>query len=460
MRASISRAIGLKPREAVTIRFWPVLLIGFGALVALVALSGISALRRARDSYAGISLLYQTEHRTEQATGNLRDAAQSSAILVRDFLLDPGASVTDTRRELVKSQQSMAAELAELSPLIPPEDAPRLDKLRRGIDEYWQTIDPLFSWTSAQKAHLSAGFLKREVLPRRQAVLNLVAEIQALAYDSVRKRRGEIDRREAELPLHVGRIILGAICMAFLVAAASLFRIFELERIAIRQRRAMESAQRELRDLSQQLVRTQEEERRSLSRELHDQVGQILTAVRINLGNLEEALAVPDDRIRQQIEQTKRLAEQALRSVRDLAMGLRPAMLDDLGLGAALEWQARQHSRLCHVPVTVSIEGDLGGLSDAHRTCVYRIVQEALNNAAKHARAKAIRVSVQCQNDSVSIVVHDDGQGFDLGQSSHGLGLVGMKERVRQLGGDIVIASEPGQGTELLAEIPLTPAEI
>ena len=86
-----------------------------------------------------------------------------------------------------------------------------------------------------------------------------------------------------------------------------------------------------------------------------------------------------------QLEQAKRLSEQALRSVREIAMGLRPAMLDDLGLGAALEWQARQFSRLCDVPVTAKFEVDLESLSEAHRVCVYRVVQEALNIAAKHA---------------------------------------------------------------------------
>jgi signal transduction histidine kinase len=271
----------------------------------------------------------------------------------------------------------------------------------------------------------------------------------------MRKRRQDIEAREAALPFYAGVIILPTILLGLVVAGLTVFRIFELEKTASRQSKKVESAEREMRELSRQLVQTQEEERRSLSRELHDQIGQTLTAVRINLGNMEEALGTQGDPVHQQIEQTKRMAEQALRAVRDLAMGLRPAMLDDLGLEAALQWQARQHSRLCGVPVTVSVEGDLLELSDAHRTCIYRIAQEALNNAAKHARAKAINVSVRCHAGSVAIAVHDDGQGFDMLKTGGGLGLVGMKERVRQLDGEILIQSEPGQGTELMAEIPL-----
>ena len=444
-----------KRGETLKSRLWPVLLVGFGTLLILVALSGLSALRRASAGYSRISALYDAQHRTEVSLSQLRSDIQGSAVIVRDFLLDRSAPVQGFRRELMKSQQTTAAALAELGNLISAEDRPKLLHLHEDVDSYWESFDPLFRWTGAQKAGLSSGFLQREVIPRRQAVLNVVEEVQELTYDSVRKRRADIEARQAALPFYTGLIIAPTILIGLIVAAVTMVRIFELEKTATRQSDAVQTAEREMRELSRQLVQTQEEERRALSRELHDQIGQTLTAVRINLGNLEEALGNDGYSVRSQIEQTKRLAEQALRSVRDLAMGLRPAMLDDLGLEAALEWQARQHARLCGVPVTVSVEGDLADLSDAHRTCVYRIVQEALNNAAKHARAKEIRVGVRCREGSVSIAVQDDGQGFDMTRPASGLGLVGMKERVRQLDGEILIQSEPGHGTELMAEIPL-----
>jgi signal transduction histidine kinase len=444
-----------KPGETLKSRLWPVLLTGFGTFLILVAISGISAMHRAREGYAGISRLYEAQHRTEQSLSRLRADVQGSALTVRDFLLDAEAPVGAFRRELVKSQQAAAAELADLGSLVAPEDVPRLSRLRENVNAYWQSLDPMFGWSGPQKMSLSPGFLKREVLPRRQAVLDLVSEIEGLTYVSVRKRREDIEAREAALPFYAGIIVVPTILVGLVVAILTVVRIFELEKTASRQTRAVEAAERQMRDLSRQLVQAQEEERRSLSRELHDQIGQTLTAVRINLGNLEEALPQEDYAIHQQIAQTKRMAEQALRSVRDLAMGLRPAMLDDLGLEAALQWQARQHSRLYGVPVTVTVEGDLSDLSDAHRTCIYRIVQEALNNAAKHARAKAIDVHLRCNAGAVSITVHDNGQGFDLQSSGGGLGLVGMKERVRQLNGEILIQSEPGEGTELIAEIPL-----
>jgi len=459
MKNTLTRAIRFGPTRAVRIRLWPVLIFGFGTLVILVALSGVSAMRRASESYAGISSLYESERRGEQALGRVRSDVQVSAITVRDFLLETSVSPDAARRQMHRLRQSAVAELDTLTGLISTDDKPKLAHLRDDLNAYWQSLDNLFAWSGEPGANRRSLFLKQEVIPRRQAVLGLVSDIEELTYDMLRKRRQDIDTRQQELPYYVGRIVTPVILAGILVAIFSVLRVFEMEKGAERQRQAVESAERELRELSQQLVRTQEEERRSLSRELHDQIGQTLTAVRINVGNLEESLGEQTEKIRQQIDQTKRLSEQALRSIRDLAMGLRPAMLDDLGLGPALEWQARQHSRLCHAPVTLDVEGNLDELSDTHRTCVYRMVQEALNNTAKHARAKHIRIQVTCNSRSVTIAVHDDGSGFDMMKTGSGLGLVGMKERIRQLGGQFMIQSEVGRGTELLAEIPLASRE-
>jgi signal transduction histidine kinase len=273
--------------------------------------------------------------------------------------------------------------------------------------------------------------------------------------DSIQARRQDIDRREAELPVFVSRLIGATILVGIVVAIASAVRISALEAHSAKQQAAVAAAGEELRNLSRQLVETQEEERRALSRELHDQIGQLLTAIRIGAGNLEEDLPEDSDRARLQLDQIKRLSEQTLRTVRDLAMGLRPAMLDDLGLGAALEWQARQHSRLCGVPVSVDLDG-ADNLSDSQRTCVYRVVQEALTNIAKHAQARNIEVSVKSVDGGISILVSDDGAGFDAeAGSGKGLGLLGIKERVRQLGGEASVESERGAGTRLKAWLPL-----
>ena len=434
---------------------WIVLVIGFSLLVILIAFSGFSALQRADEIHASISALHEADHQNEEVLGRLRSDLQISAIAVRDFLLDPSADAGSARSEIRRLQESTTASLDKLRPLTRPQDAAKYGRMRVEVDDYWRSLDPLFTWSPAQRAG-SSSFLRSQVLPKRQAALDLAREIEELTASGVRQRRDEIELRQANLPGYVERVIGATIVVGMVIALMSILQIVRLERLAGAQHEKVREAERELRDLSQQLVHAQEEERRSLSRELHDQIGQLLTAVRIGIGNLEEAIGVCPDRVQQQLDQSRRIVEQVLRSVRDLAMGLRPAMLDDLGLGAALEWQARQHSRLCGVPVTVNLDGELNGLSDDQRTCVYRVVQEALNNIAKHAGATGILVEIANRRDRLSILVQDDGRGFDAtGHAAKGLGILGMKERVRQLGGQLTLESARGKGATLIAVIPL-----
>jgi signal transduction histidine kinase len=132
-------------------------------------------------------------------------------------------------------------------------------------------------------------------------------------------------------------------------------------------------------------------------------------------------------------------------------------MLDELGLGPALRWQGRTHSQRSGVPVTVQIDGELEDLPESHRTCIYRIVQEALTNCAKHAHAKNIRLAVNGQHDRVRLSIQDDGIGFNPREATaRGLGLVGIQERVRELEGRVSISSQPQKGTTLEVEVPVS----
>jgi signal transduction histidine kinase len=156
------------------------------------------------------------------------------------------------------------------------------------------------------------------------------------------------------------------------------------------------------------------------------------------------------------LEEIKALNARAIGTIRDLAMGLRPSMLDDLGLEPALQWQGREFSRHTGVPASVQVAGNLEGLTDAQRTCIYRVVQEALTNCARHAHANNVLVSLQSQGDQVVVVVQDDGMGFDVASRAQGgLGLLGMQERVAELDGHLNIASAPDKGTTIRVELPI-----
>ena len=202
-------------------------------------------------------------------------------------------------------------------------------------------------------------------------------------------------------------------------------------------------------------MRVQEEERKTISRELHDEVGQLLTGLRMELGTLSNS--APEEEFQERLGSVKLLAEECLRSVRNLALLVRPSMLDDLGLEPALHWQAKEFSRRYGIPVSVDVEGKLDTLPEALRLCLYRAIQEAMTNCGKHAGASQVTIIVKQDETQVTASVHDDGRGFDTLSQTHGLGLVGMTERVRALQGCMTVDSELGGGTSISVELPAKP---
>ncbi len=199
-----------------------------------------------------------------------------------------------------------------------------------------------------------------------------------------------------------------------------------------------------------------DEERKRLSRELHDSVGQILTAVGLQLRAIR-LKPLSSDQLQMRLDEACRLNGEALRRVRDLAMGLRPALIEDVGLAAALRLQARQLSDHSGIPTFVEVSGELEDLPEDQRVCIYRCVLEALTNCAKHARATSVRLAVHAHDETVDVIVEDDGIGFDLERHfGSGLGLLSMRERVAGVDGKMSIVSRPERGTTLCFKIPVS----
>ncbi len=436
--------------------FWAALIAGFGGLIVLIALSGFEALDRASTITARMSQAYQNNLAVEKDLADIRSQLQTSAILVRDYLLDRSAKpYSGSPHVLLALRKRVEDEMARLRGRIPAEDVPSLDRMNREVWLYWSSLDPIFQWTAGEKIAKSEEFLKTRI-PRRAEILDIVSHIEALNQETLVKQRQEVEQRQQELPVFVLRSVVVTILLGFAIAGLSLYWINRLEKTSQQRKLEIEKAGHELRRLSQQLVHAQEEERKGLSHELHDEVGQLLTALRIELGNLDESGALSGEGSKARLAETKLLAEQALRTVRDLAMGLRPAMLDELGLIPALQWQGREHSRRTGIPVSLEVEGGLDELPEEYRTCVYRVVQEALTNIARHAAARRILISVAARNDILSISVEDDGVGFNpRARARGGLGLLGMAERVKKLGGNLEVISEAGLGSSILARMPL-----
>ena len=214
--------------------------------------------------------------------------------------------------------------------------------------------------------------------------------------------------------------------------------------------------------LAHQVISAQEEERRRISQDLHDELGQTLTAVAIDLaavkGALPEEIApVISDRLAEAISLTERMDEQ----VSEMALDLRPSVLDDLGLVPALHWHLSRYETRVGIKVDLAIIGLEERLSSEMETALYRIVQEALTNVAKHARATRVSVRLERQGSSVVALIEDDGRGFDVEEAAgdkaraRGAGLLGIQERVASLGGTASIKSRPEQGTRLRVEMPV-----
>jgi signal transduction histidine kinase len=238
------------------------------------------------------------------------------------------------------------------------------------------------------------------------------------------------------------------------MAAFSTYKILKLETQTRLRYEEVEDARGQLEDLSARLVQAQETERRALSRELHDEVGKSLSAVLVELRNLSAGQGGGhDEQFRSHVDTIKRLVEDAVRVVRNMSLLLRPSMLDDLGLIPALKWQARECSKHTSMDVNVAAELNSDDLPDEYKTCIYRIVQEALHNCARHSQATAVRIKVQQGTESLSLTIQDDGVGFDS-QQVKGLGLLGIQERVARLAGKYSVHSAPGHGTILSIELP------
>lgn len=244
------------------------------------------------------------------------------------------------------------------------------------------------------------------------------------------------------------------------VLASRELRSSAREQAAMRRMVALSDAHRERMEmLSRRLLAVDEEQRKRLARELHDQLGQTLTLLSLHL---QRAQRVDDDE--QPLAEALELADETLEQVRSLSLQLRPPMLDDLGLLPALAWLLNRYERLFATKLVVPPELTEEEVPEHLRMPCYRIVQEAVSNAARHGEPEWVEVELGLRGDQLELVVRDDGRGFDVeGQAAEkmqerGLGLISMTERVRLCGGDCAIESERGVGTTIRATFDLDAA--
>jgi signal transduction histidine kinase len=431
------------------------LVVGFGVLLILLILSGLSALRALSElQSSNETTLKQFLAKTRQLD-EIRSAVYLSSTYIRDYLLEPDrVRAEQSRGALIDAKSRIESLLADNGPLSGAGDREMFEALKREIRDYYQTLDPVLSWSPNQLRREGYRYLRDEVFPRRSSTLSIADTIESVNQQQLMRRDeqllGRFSSVRSELVLALVIILLVGVGQAVF----STLHLLRLEKQTLKHLHEVMEARQELKELSAKLVATQEDERKSISRDLHDAVGQSMSAVQFELHDLAIALRPYGPPFRERVDRIRELVESSLAVIRNMALLLRPSMLDDLGLAAALEWLAREISRPTGVRIQVRADGLPSELPDEHKTCIFRIVQEALNNVCKHANANSVEITALTVDSRLVVTVQDDGRGFQNGRGT-GLGLTGMHERVESLGGTIKITSGLGKGTLIEVSLPL-----
>jgi signal transduction histidine kinase len=434
---------------------WPsprmrwVLLATFLSLLALILVSGAAAIRTLRE-------MHQQEQNVRLAMADRAQRLSGLFISVEIYNQDIGRFVGSPGAKpdplVGKELEKEAADLHSRLKQYPDGRQSQEDAFLQRLDDLYLRHNELYE--SALAGTLAQNLMADEVLAMRSQILDWSGQLSDWNGRRLQASDSALLAQFSNLQSRLTTSLLIALGAGVLLVIASMAYILRLERQTRNRYRELAQSRYELERLSSRLVDAQEEERRSISRELHDEVGQSLGALLVDLGRLSSNLPADGSEIRERIDHMKSLAERTVGTVRDIALLLRPSMLDDLGLVAALEWQGREVSRRSQMEVAVESASVSDDLPDEYKICVYRLVQEALNNAVRHSRAHNAKVRVTGAATGIEIEVSDDGQGFDP-QRARGLGILGMEERVKRLGGSLVVKSAPGQGSTLRADLPL-----
>jgi len=432
------------------------LALGFGGLLVIMALAGIDALRVLRQIRRDDDQIRRQFLSRNHVLNDIRSDLYLSGTYVRDYLLEPEPQRAGTfRASLQEVRHGMDSALLSYDNQVEPAEKQHYTALKTELSQYWKTLDPILGWDSAERRRRGYTFLRDEVFPRRTAMLEIASRIAEINEQQLNAGNERVVELLVKFQNRMALTLFATLALGLGMAAFSTRKILKLESHSQDRFQEVLEARKQLTNLSAKLVSAQETERRALSRELHDEVGQALSAVLVELRNLATPTAIrSEEHSRNQMELIKSLVENTVRVVRNMSLLLRPSMLDDLGLLPALRWQAREVSKRTGMDVNVATDLSSDDLPDEHKTCIYRVVQEALHNCARHSQASTVRIRVQQKLGAITLSIQDDGQGFDVKQSK-GLGLLGIEERVAHLGGTCELHSEPGNGVIVSIKLPL-----
>jgi signal transduction histidine kinase len=446
-------------RARLTVR--SLLFVGFGSILLLWIVSGVDLVGRLIDANQRTTAINARLTRADDLVSAIRSEVLLASVGLRDALLDSPDNASFYRDQLTKHRTAVTQALKQYEPIADSiGEREALNDLQSRLEDFWQTRLAVINWNDRRSDDVLL-FIHGASLPTPQEVIRVSAGVQELHRASFLRQQQDLTGIYDAMRHRVW--ITGALVLVLSVGVALLVTVYagRLER-RIREQRVVDLAKTEaLQRLSARLVHAQEEERRAIARELHDEVGQAFTAIKLELSVAERTLGQRPGMM-QSLDDVRAIADRALQSIRDLSHLLHPALLDDIGLLPALELQLQQFSRRTGVRTDLLQDRMDERFASETELCLYRVAQEALTNIARHAEASSCRIYLERMSGTVVMTVEDDGKGFPaLGGGGNleerGLGLLGIGERVTDLNGRFRVDSAPGRGTRLTVELPAEP---
>lgn len=429
---------------------------GFAAILFLLVFSGIEAykLQGARSDQQLST--YQRYLQLEHSLSELKRYILLGGSYAREYFLTTGPARDSHYAGQVAEMRAQAEVTLRRIASFEPEKVKRLRVDGRVKD----LLDWLVSVPGHTESDMAALDLVRgEYVPRRIAAYEAVEALVRESQQELHEEEARFAEQQVQSARNLIMLLAASLLVGIGVASITLRYAARWERERRIHFEELQKAKHELEQLSARLIDIQEEERRSLSRELHDEVGQTLTALRMEISQVLAVTA--ESPSRQRLARARDLAERTVTTVRNISLMLRPSLLDDLGLEAALQWQVGNFAARSGIGATLDAIDVDENLPDDLKTCIYRITQEALNNCEKYASARRVQVRLTQRARDLLLEIADDGVGFRIEESTHrgGTGILGMRERVARLNGRIQMDTQPQLGTKVVVTLPLLPVE-
>ncbi len=436
------------------------ILFGFAGVFALWLVSAYELARRVAEAERQAAAITRRFIEGEELRLTVTAQVLLSSVYARDAVLDTGPDRESFYREHLQATRAnvervMQQSLTDVDSVLEREHWTRLQD---ELQDFWTSVSPMLRGEMSGNPTAAHAFLRRQVIPKRELIVRISEDIRTLNQDALQRQQAGVAALHRGLRYRIwwtsGFAAALGLGIAFLAArhAGRLESRIRVQHLQERQHK------RDLQRLSAELVHAQEDERRKIGRDLHDEIGQALMTIKLDQGAIERSGQVSGAAARA-LAEARSTTDHAIQTVRDLSQLLHPPMLDDFGLAVTIEAYLRSFSQRTGVRTELVRDRMDARVASDLEICAYRVIQEALTNVAKHAQATSCRVYLQRLPYSLLVTVDDDGKGLDPERAPgtddrRGVGLLGVRERVSRLGGTFRLETHAGKGTRLTIELP------